>query len=140
MRTDGRTGTHDDADSRFAQFSERTQKHNCTYCYLAVNQCTIFPVPFLFSFRLTPATDSHRRPVTAFSTAVPPSVALNSSTSVSAIGPHRHMPSAHTAGSAQFLAATVVLTKGQALQYCSGACLREYSAKLNIWTANCCDV
>ena len=67
FHADGRTGTHDDANSRFSQFCERTPKYNCTYEYFVFNQCTIFPVSFLFSLRLTPATDNHRSPVTAFS-------------------------------------------------------------------------
>jgi hypothetical protein len=31
FHADGRTGTHDDCNSRFAQFCERTPKYNCTY-------------------------------------------------------------------------------------------------------------
>jgi len=127
FHADGRTGKHDDADSRYCTIFRTHPKHNCTYCYLAVNQCTIFLVPFLFSFRLTPATDSQRRPITAFSTAVPPALCCTQQQQhISAIGPHYLVPSEHTAGSGQFLAATVVLTKGQALQYCSCACEVEH--------------
>ena len=81
----------------------------------------------MFNFRLTPATDSHRSPITTFSNARP---LLNAATAHLC---HRfrnvatHTCRLNTLLATQFLVGTFVLTKGH-----FSTPLQEFSAKLNI--------
>ena len=133
FHADGRTGTHDDANSRFAQFWERTQQYNCTYEYLVSSRCTIFPLSFLFSLRLAPATDNHRSLVTAFS-----SSSWTQQKHITATGPatsHQTQDVWTHRWPCTVPSRNICADQG-VLQYCSALC-RNIRRR---WIANCCNV